>query len=155
MEDKNNRTAVYRRGVPTDPDIKMLREKWPESVLSPGSVIPYAEVEALLGCRRGSSRFNGVTTRWRRLIEQDAGILFKCIPGEGFAVLDNIGKLGVGIEKSNQAVRTAKRSVVILSRVDALALPREERARFDRTNMRNSAIITISQTKATITLPEI
>jgi len=57
-------------GVPTDPDIKRIRDRWPDSDLAPGQSIACDDVATVLGLPKTSHRFQTVTARWRKLVER-------------------------------------------------------------------------------------
>jgi hypothetical protein len=82
-------------GVPTDPDIKRLRDHFPDSQMQEGAQFPYADVEEVLGVDRKSNRFRTVTTRWRKIVEDESGFIIGADPdAEAYKGLDRSRKSG-------------------------------------------------------------
>lgn len=121
--------TVFSGGVPTGPDVKLIREVFPDDCLTENKEIPYSEIELAISILRGSSRFRTVTDAWRRAVERDTGIVIDVIPGSGFIVLSDRGKLDLSGRKLREAGRKVRRSVKIMALTDPLALTAEERKR--------------------------
>lgn len=152
----SRKDAMYFGGVPTEPDIRLLRSTYPEADMKPGDRIGYKEVAKLIGSPPESSRFRGVTNRWRKLIETETGsLILGTIAGEAFVVLDEVQKIDLGHGKLRTAVRTTKRAYVITSRVDIKDLPQEERDRLMALQRRSAAILSTAQIKSTADLPKL
>lgn len=151
-----NPSAVYFGGVPTEPEVRALREAFPESDLEPGRVIPYGEVEAVISARRGESRFETVTRHWRKIVERETGrIVIDPIPGIAFKVLSEVEKIDKGNGKLASAVRSSRRAYMLTSRVETAKLPEEEKARLLSLQKRSAALISTAQIKSTASLPTI
>jgi hypothetical protein len=73
----------WQTGLPTGPDVTMIRRRWPD--LKVGDRIAYHEIADLLGIEVGSSRWRTVTHAWRKR-ELDDGRVIKCVPGKEFVV---------------------------------------------------------------------
>ena len=59
--------ALFKIGLPTDLDVKRLRERYPDSKLTPGMSITYAEACAIIGVHsEKDGRFKSVTNARRR-----------------------------------------------------------------------------------------
>lgn len=146
--------GIYRGGVPTDPEIRTLREAYPEKDMQPGTVIPYADVEALIGVERGENRWLSITTRWRKMVERETGrVVLGVEPGVGFRVLDAVQKIDLGFSKMAAAVRNSRRAYVLTSRVEVAGLPSEEKDRLLTLQKRSGALIATAQIKSTAELP--
>lgn len=117
----------YFRGVPTEPSIQKLRDAYPEMKI--GDRIPYSAVERLIGCKRESFRFKTITARWRKLIEHERDLVIGVVPTIGFEILDDPQKLNLGASKLKSAIKTARRSYTIFSRVDRAALSASDQSR--------------------------
>lgn len=122
---------LFFGGVPTDIDVRALRDAFPDSGLKVGQIIPYEEVEKAIKVRKESHRFKTVTNRWRHLVEKDSGLVIGAEAGKGFCVLDNSGKLGLSCQKVRTSVRAARRAIHVAGYVERKELNEEERARYD------------------------
>ena len=100
---------LYFGGIPTDIDVRALREAFPESGLKVGQLIPYAAVEAIVKTPKDSCRFKTITGRWRRLVERDSEIILGAEKGQGFRVLDNSEKLELWGTRRGEAWRGEER----------------------------------------------
>lgn len=75
---------LHLGGVPTGPDVKKLMEHFP---VEHGTVVPYSDIERVLGMSRRRSRFRTVTVAWRRTLLREPNLLvvptklesFKCL----------------------------------------------------------------------------
>jgi hypothetical protein len=147
MTEKRQKQAFFG-GVPTDVDIKTLREAYPESEMEAGVVIPYSEVEQLLQEKKWSNRFKGVTNRWRKMVEGETGKVVGTQPGVGFKVLEETEKVDLSGSKLRTAARMAKRSYTVASRVLAGKLSEEDRNRLDFYTTKSSKVIAASQIRS-------
>lgn len=127
MSDKQ----LYFGGLPTEPDIKKLREVFPESEMKPGKAIAYEEVSAIIKVPYGSSRFQAVTNQWRKVVEKETNIIIGTKPGEAFVVLSESEKVGLSGDQLRKAGRRARRAWVVSQRIERTALTEEERRRLD------------------------
>lgn len=135
----------YLRGVPTEMDIKILRDRYPEGAMLAGDRIPYAEVEELLQIQYRSHRWNCVTTRWRQVVEREAGVIIAARNGEAFEVLSDSQKLALSGQKIGAAVKSVQRSLIIGTRINKAALTAEELRRMAHNEAVASKIIGSSQ----------
>ena len=138
----------YFGGVPTDVDVKKIREEYPESEMKPGQIIPYGEIEKLLNEKKWSNRFKGVTNRWRKLVEHETGMVVGTEAGQGFKILQEAEKVDLSGTKLRSAARLAKRSYQVASRVIANKLTEEERLRLDFYTTKSSKVIAASQVRS-------
>lgn len=147
MSEKRHKQAFFG-GVPTDVDVKTLRDTYPESQMEAGQVIPYREVERLLNERKDSHRWKGVTNRWRKIVENETGIVVGVERGEGFKVLEEPEKVDLSGSKLRSAARAARRSYEVGNRVNARLLSEEDRHRLDFYTTKSSKVIAASQIKS-------
>ena len=117
---------VFFGGIPTEPDIKRLRERWPEEEMKVGDVIKYEDLQKFLGLHKDSKRFRTVTHRWRRIVESETHIILGAETGVGFKVLSEPEKVLLSGSKLRMAGRAASRSHVILQRTDRKQLSHED-----------------------------
>ena len=83
MEQNRQKHLSWRDGLPTGPDVALLKKAYPS--LSPGDRIDYESVSDLLGVPIGSQRFITVTQAWR-LREEEKGIVILCERRRAFIV---------------------------------------------------------------------
>lgn len=146
---------LFFGGVPTDPEINMLRERYPVADMSPGQVIPYKEVAEVIGCPHGEHRFKTVTGRWRRLVENETQtVVIGTERGVGFKVLDNTGKIDLGQSKLVTAVRSARRSYKLTATVRG-PVNDEDKERLTQLQRRSGALLATAQIKSTVELPKL
>lgn len=138
-------SKLYFGGIPTEIDIRKLREAYPDGSLTVGRIINYTEVEALLRMKRTDNRWRTVTHRWRRLVEKESGVIVGTVDGEAFKVLDDHETLDTACGKLRTSVRCARRSLVLNTYVDRKKLTAEEGKRHDFLSARGAAIMAATQ----------
>jgi len=130
---------IFFGGVPTEPEVRRLREAYPDASLTPDVTIPYEDAAHIIGCRASSTRFRTVTDRWRKMVEQNTGKIIGRFDGTHFRTLTESEKLELGEGKLRSAVRFSRRSHVVSGRVNIRDLSPEERARHERLQNRNAS----------------
>ena len=146
----------YFGGIPTEPDVNRLRDQFPDSGMESGQVISYEEVERLIDCRKGSARFQTVTSRWRRLVERETGrIIIGTERGVGFKVLDNQQKLNLSSDTFRQAIRRSRRAYQVTGRINLRQLSEDERQRLLGIQQRTAAVVATAQIQSTTDLPSL
>ncbi|CUW38817.1 protein of unknown function [Magnetospirillum sp. XM-1] len=150
------RDSVFFGGVPTDPDVRAIREAYPEADLPVGMVIPYHDVAGLLGVSVNSKRFRTVTWRWRRRVEAETDSLVIGVEkGVGFKVLSASEKLDASVAKLGSAVKAARRSYSLSGRVSVTEISQEERDRLMWVQRNSAALISTANTRSKTALPSI
>lgn len=140
---------LYFGGIPTEPDVKALRDAYPETEMTPNSVIPYEEVEAVIGVQKDSARFRTVTDRWRAVVQQEnKALVIGTERGVGFKVLTNHQKLNLSNAKLKTAARSARRSYALTAKVQTDQLTEEERERLTTIQRRSAAFLASQQIKS-------
>ena len=132
-------------GVPFDPDIKKIRESYPDSDLTVGQVIPYESVERILGVKKDSSRFRGVTTSWRKRVNEEAGVRVEVEKGVGFKVLDEEEKVDYSYSRLKQAFRKMKDSFRRASEVDRSQISEDSCKKVDQVETTAGKALAYSQ----------
>jgi hypothetical protein len=146
---------LFFGGVPTEPDVRALRDAFPEAEMEPGTIIPYERVEALIGAGRKSNRWKTVTEKWRKIVENQTGrVIIGTVAGVGFKVLDNTQKVDLGYSKFSSAVRIARRAHIITARLDAGASD-DDKARALQLQRRTAAVIATAQVRSVADLPKL
>jgi len=147
-------TTLHFGGVPTDIEVRAIRERWPEHTLEAGQVLAYDDIADVAGITRGSGRWASVTARWRRTCEAH-GVLIGTERGEGFKVLGARDRLELSEHKFGCAVRATRRSLRVAGSVATSELTQEERARLDFTQRRAAAVLGTAQIRAAADLPRL
>lgn len=147
---------VFFGGVPTDPEVRQLRDAYPDADLQPGAVIPYDDAAAVIGSPKDSARFRTVTTRWRSMVERESGkIVIGTEHGVGFKVLDNVQKISLGNAKLASAVKSSRRAYILTARVETKGLSQEEKDRLLLLQRRSGALLATAQIKSAADLPSL
>ena len=140
---------VFFGGVSTDPDIKMIRDVYPDSDLGIGILIPYEAIaQVIRQPDRHTYRYRTVTWRWRKLVEKESGIVIGTVAGQGFKVLDEHEKAGVSQSKGRTAIKSARRSLEVGSLVDTHALKADEIIRFEHSLNVSTSMLQVSRMKS-------
>lgn len=93
--------TIHFGGLPTAPQVRKLEEAYPDLEALRGTNILHADIERLIGEKRGEGRYKTVTNSWRKRAEDKNFV----IDGEGEAV-------GVGfrvLTHAEQAEHSRKR----------------------------------------------
>lgn len=149
------KSGPFFGGVPTEIDIRGLREAFPAASLTPGRVIQYSAFEGVLRVPHTSHRYHTVMHRWRKIMEREAGILFDAPGDKTLVVQDDSGKVDTSCRKLRSSVRAGRRSIVIAGLVDLSGLSVEEKARHADTVQRAGAVIAAAQLKRPPDLPKL
>lgn len=148
-------SELYFGGLPTEPDIKKIREFYPDQSLKVGDVIAYNDIAEILGVPYGSSRFKTVTDRWRKVFEKDSGKVLDCEKGVGFRVNHDSQNLDLSGKKLRTATRMARRSYIVAGRIDRKNLSDDERKRLDFQARCSAQVLAASQIKRTAEVPSL
>ena len=124
--------VLYFKGLPTDPEMRKLREAYPKDSLKEGRTIQYDELESIIGTAYGSSRFDTVISRWRRLMQREHGIhIDPHVPGKSLKVLDDHEKAEKAKKAFQESVKKELKSVMVFKDIARDNLTLEERAQTD------------------------
>lgn len=146
---------VFRRGVPTDVDVNKLREKYPDAAMQTGKLITYTDLEKDLSISRDKSRFGNILRRWRKLLEEESGLVTKARAGIGIVICDDRSKVELANEKRRFAINNARRSMTISGLVNVRNLTDEERKVHDHNANLMASVIAIAQVKQPLDLPKL
>ena len=146
---------VYSNGVPTEIDIRKIRQTYPDSSLNVGDQILYQDIEQLIQCKRDSYRFRTVTYRWRRLVENATNKIIGTNRSIGFVVLSEEEKLSLSGDKLRSAGNLAKRSYVVTARIQTNQLSPEQRKELNFIVKKTSAVLAAARLRPTAKLPTI
>jgi hypothetical protein len=146
-------TKSFFAGVPTDIEIRRLRDAYPDESLVAGETIPYADIANIIAAPYRSHRFCAVTDRWRRIIEHETGKIIGTVPGEAFKILHENEKVDLANDKLRYSQRATRRSLVVASMVNVKSLTEQERKEYDHAV--NHARMLIGVVKSRVALPTI
>lgn len=145
--------ALFRVCIPTDIDVRKLRDAFPDTTLTAGFVVTYDAICKLLDIPSSeASRFISVTKAWRKRLARESGIYFKAQDGK-FTVLDDAGKADLSIQKTTSAVRRVRDSVIVAKSVNRNMMTEDQLKRFDTAQRYNSSVLAIQTIKQKIELP--
>jgi len=149
----DEKKALFFGGVPTDIEVKKLRDTYNEIEMQPGDTFPYDDVSEIIGEPYGSNRFQSITTRWRKIVEANTGKIIGCDEGKSFKVLTEAEKLDLSRLKLKTSGKLGRRSIVVLSRIDKKQLSDAERTVYDHQAKTSANIIAAAQLRRKIELP--
>lgn len=116
---------VYFGGVPTDADVEKLRQRYGAPAI--GTRISYNDLQIVTGCAKMSNRFKTVVEAWRRKLEREHNLLLKAIPGIGYEVLDNHGRVNLAGTMHHHGLRKIMRAGMIAATTERAELSEPER----------------------------
>jgi hypothetical protein len=146
----------YFKGLPTDIELRKLKEEYPFDDLFEGQVFSYKEIEQLLNLKWGTSRWQSVTNRWRRTVEREVGKMIVPIPGaKQFKILDDPGKVEYSGKRQIEAKNKTVKSIKALALVDRAALPEELLPEYDFKLKRAAQWKAMLQLKRQLPKPEL
>jgi hypothetical protein len=100
---------VFFGGVPTAPDVRLLRERYP--ALQGGDEVSYAEIEQVIGVKHGTSHFRSVVKAWRSALHNDLNIDTVAVPGAGIRCLMPNERVDASFKTFREGIRKAGRGV--------------------------------------------
>lgn len=118
---------VFLGGLPYEPDLLKLREH--VGVPAVGTLVPYAAIEACLGCSWRSARFKGVCDAWRRKLEAEGNVILVGVAREGFRVLTAPERVRHAESYLRQGARRIRRSHAIVGTTPHDGLDEAQRTR--------------------------
>lgn len=142
-------------GVPTDLDIKKLRDEYPIENMKYGDVIPYSDVEELLQVKKRSYRFQTVTNRWRKTILRETNIIIGTVPSIGFKILNDSEKVNLSGDKLKRAAKSMRTSMIVASKVIIKNITQEEKQRLNWFTDKCAKAHATLQIKSNLELPSI
>lgn len=117
---------VFRGGVPTEPDIYRLNERFGKP--KEGDEIPWEAIEAVIDEPRDTSRFRTVVSRWRKIMLRDHNIVLKAIgQGRGLVVADPSQRIMDSSGKFKSGMRRIKQSAMLAGTTDRSRLNDEQK----------------------------
>ena len=147
-------SKTFKNGLPTDIDIRALFDAF--GLPAEGSVIPYADVTAIIKTPSHSARWLTVTARWRKHLEREHGIYTLARDGV-FTVMTPSMQLEHGVKKQTKGVRQIRGSIRVLGGIATERLTDVERKRLTHTQQNNAtALFSMQQgvRRSPVSLPQ-
>jgi hypothetical protein len=142
-------------GIPTEIEVRRIMERWPMTDMKEGDEIAYADMAAVINSEYGSFRFRTVTSRWRKMIENEAGIIIGTKEARCFVVLNNGQKLSLSRAKMRMSGRAALRAYKTAAVIDAKKLTDAEKKEYDHTVSKAAAVMATMRIKSKNILPDV
>ena len=132
MMEKTTQTETFFGGLPTDIEVRKLKEEYPMSQMAPGKIMPYADLEHIIGAPKHNPRFHTVLTRWRAMVTREVGQIIDPIgDGTGMKVLNDVEKLDRIKRKKDEAKTKINIAIRTLICVDRNKLGDEHKIVYD------------------------
>jgi hypothetical protein len=142
-------------GLSTAPDVKKIRETFPDSKLIEGETkIEKESIAKILYLDIESCRYKTVTRAWRNAVQRESGKLIRLVDGF-FCVLDDSGKLEVVKSDLAGAGRKIRKARTNGSLIERKNLSDEERCHFDRVNFRMSKMMEADRLASKAEIPQL
>lgn len=119
-------TQVYFGGVPTEPDVQKLVDKF--GVPAPG-VIAHADLEKVLGLTVKESRYRTVVGAWRGRLLREHNVASVAAIGEGIRILTEPERVEYGRRTFGLTARKVVRNHRWAMMIDASKLSETEKVR--------------------------
>lgn len=116
-------SKLFVGGVPTDPDVRKLREAF--GVPNEGTLLAWVEIERVIGEKKGTSRFNTVVGAYRRAMKREHNAVFEAVPGKGLLHLPPNERVEFGIRNRQFGIRKTFRAVSVIATTDRKRLTPE------------------------------
>lgn len=139
---------LYFGGIPTEPDLKKIKEHYPDSSLQKGQIIFYEDIERILGVAKNTNRFRAVTNTWRKQVNEAIGQRIGTEKGVGFKILTEPEKVNVSESKLRTAVKMARDSFIRSSEVDVTELTEEQKYTVENVHQKSGKLIATAQIKS-------
>lgn len=120
-------SKLFLGGIPTAPDVKILREALGEIMID--TLIPHERVEMITGLSRKSPRYRCITSAWRKEMLRQYNVEIGAISGEGFKVLSSSERLTTNYSGFRQGVRKQARHLRKVTMIRSEELTDSERAK--------------------------
>lgn len=148
MSENSKKNLYFQGGVPTAPDVKLIRTKYPDKEMVKNKVIPYQDIEKLIKQDRKTSRFQSVTTSWRKTIQKELGIVIEPDGNGNFIVLNDSDLVGSVIKKQNSLFRQTRKNYKRSALVDRLMISEQEKRQLDFFQNRTSKFLSGKQIRS-------
>jgi len=145
---------TFEGGVPTQPEVAAILERWPMMELKPGLVISHHDMQETISELHGTSRYRTVTSRWRELVMRETDNIIGATKKEGFKVLSDSEKAALSGQKFFTAKNYVNKANIIGAKVDTANITKDELARLSANQQRIGKINSLMQIKSKLALPD-
>ncbi len=121
---------LFLNGIPTGPDVEKLMERF--GVPQPG-VIPYADIEAVLGKTWRDHRFTTVRIAWLKRLQREHNVSTEMEPGVGVRVLAEAERIGKSVKGLRRGTRHIRKAAIEVRSIRTDRLTAVERVQADNT----------------------
>jgi hypothetical protein len=125
MAEKAPKTAVFSGGIPIDPDVEKLKERF--GIPQEGVTIRWSEIEAVIDTPYRSHRFNSVVSKWRKKLRFESNVIMKAINGIGLQAADPESRVVLTNRKGKSAVKMIVDAEDIARTTDSTRLSEDSR----------------------------
>jgi len=153
MSNEKSKNLYYFGGVPTAPDIRRIRQHYPDADLKPGQLIDYEKLAEIIGVKLGDPRFRTVTTAWRKAVERDSNKIISTDRGIAFRVIDEDEKVAESGRHTKSAAKKLRRGLNVLGTVKIAELSKEARKSFDFNTLRIGKMLSFTRMRSVTQLP--
>lgn len=144
----DNKSKVLFGGVTTQFEVKKLMDAFETKV---DDIVEHSAIAAACGAEWKSSRYAAIVQAWRKALSKERNVAMKSIPGVGYRVLSDSGKMKESAEGVVRGSRTIGKAAKLLSTVQAEKLDGAERKTYDHQARITGALLT-EATKARRTI---
>jgi hypothetical protein len=124
-------SVIFNGGMPYGPDVNRLKETFPVTKLTEGTIIRHEELEAVVRQQRGSQRYYGVINSWMSQQKNANGIFMVWEPATGIKVLNPAEILSHAETKTRQKIKQTGKAIRTFGWVDRNRLDETGQKRLD------------------------
>lgn len=118
-------SKLFLGGVPTAPDVKKLREAFPQ--IDEGTDFTHEQIEAVIGLSPKSTRYRCVTLAWRKEMLNGHNVEIVAVPTIGFRALTGPERLDTNVKGFKNGARKQGKHIhrVGMVRAETLSEPEQ------------------------------
>ncbi len=147
-------TVPHFAGMPTKPDVDRLMEHF--GIPKEDQLLPWGDIEGVIGHRRGTHRFATVLSAWRRRLFREHNVVLDSVPGEGLVALSPDGRVEFGVRKERCGVRLIGVGLKVITLSDRGRMTPENSKAADAAERRGAAIkLALATSAKAVQLPEV
>lgn len=120
--------GMFFGGLPTEIDVRKLIDQFGKPDYG---LIPYADIEAVLGMAWRTPRFRLILTNWRKHLRKELNLDTSMQPGEGVTVLRAGERIEVSHGDLKRAIRQTRKSYARIISVPTAELDAVSRTKYD------------------------
>lgn len=121
----------YFGGLPTDPEVRKLREHFGDMQKLRGTTISHEDIEKVIGVKREDNRYKTITNAWRKRIRKETGVEIRGdlaeVIGIGFRVLTDGEQVTFSTDLRQRGAKRIRHSHIALANTDEEKLTDEQK----------------------------